>query len=538
MPAVDASPGGAGRPRVMFIYPSLPTTIASTIEIAISRLKLVSRGVDWFSWREITSEGSIIPATVLREIGTCTAIIADMTSMNLNVSFELGIAIGLGVPVVPIRDVSYETRDGGGSYQALGFIDAMGCIDFRNSSDLVQRLAARPLDIRAPAMTVDHPWSPQAVAGGPAPARHVLTVHGAFETEGVHQVAMALERAQIEAEAVSTASMGSLVESLPLMVRAAAGVIVHLMDPGRRGVIGLLEPNRRGVSAENARGVFIAGVAHGAGVPLILLQEGYEKPPVDFGRLVRSYADPSRIPQLLEEFLASVIEHFVLDRGDRATLVRLSRGSTEPTAPATDDLRDVLAAFLRTSRAGLDDTWLRICVPLVEGQASQTYMLSRIPGNSEDLAHFLRMAASEGLARRRDRINRSDILYAESRLSEVLLTRIEQKLGAARGRGSPLRQALSGIGEIVPASELVTRLSGAGIDAAEAADTISLLFGDGAIGVWDPHTEKASFSRDSSDPVQVIDDDVLLTISPSLHTVLRVRPHARGSLWPRVWSVG
>jgi hypothetical protein len=64
-----------GRLRVMFIYPSLPRTIAA---------------------------------------------------------FEIGICVGMGVPIVPIRDITFSATDGSGHGQ-LGLLNDFGCIDFRNS---------------------------------------------------------------------------------------------------------------------------------------------------------------------------------------------------------------------------------------------------------------------------------------------------------------------------------------------------------------------------------------------------------------------
>jgi hypothetical protein len=528
--------------KVLFIYSSRPTTVATTIEIAISRLKLINRDVHWYSWREVNAEGTIIPATVSREIGGCAAVVADMTSMNLNIVFELGIAIGAGVQVVPIRDVSYESADGGGRYKSLGFVDSLGAIDFRNSDDLVKRLAT--LDLSKPTGAVPglHPSPRTEVTVDTARSRHVLTVHGAFDTEGVRQLAAALEKAEVETRVISTSSISGLLEDLLAEVKGASGVIVHLMDPDRSHVIHLLEPNRRGVFAENARGVFIAGMANGAGIPLILLQEGYDRAPVDYSRLVQYYADPSQIKHLLRDYLTSLLDSFLPDTRDSAMLARLASAQEDPVVRGTTDPADALAACLGVSLNDLADGWLEVCVPLINDQSSYSYALQRTSGGAQDFIFFLRTAARQALARHRDRISQSDILHAESLSSEITLARMSQKLVALGKSGSSIADALTGISEILPADEIVNLLADAGLDAQEAIEALGVLLGEGALGVWDPRSEEPTFrvSAGHSDELstRVVAGSVLLAVHPSLHSALRVRSHVLGSIWPPVWSVG
>jgi hypothetical protein len=528
------------RPRVLFIYPSRPTTIAATIEIAISRLKLVNRNIEWYSWREVKSQGKVIPNAVSREIGACAAIVVDMTSLNLNVAFELGLAVGLGVPVLPIRDVSYQTG-GGGSYRALGFVEALGCIDFRNSDDLVKRLGSGALPAEPPP-AVDSAFSAHEPAGHLARSRRVLTVNGSFDTEGVRQLAKALEAAQVETDVVSTSWMSSLLENLPAMVSAAAGVVVHLMDTNRGGIMELLEPNCRGVSAENTRGIFIAGVTQGVGVPLILLQEGHEEPSVDYGRLVCSYADPSRIPQLLEDFLTGVLDSFTPAKGDYGALVRLSDLLIEPAVLGPKDPTEVLAACLDTSPTGLAEAWSAICVPLVSGQASRSYILRRTSNDHRDVADFMRSAAKHALANCRTRITPSDIHHAESLLSHVAKARIKQKLICLQHDGSRALDAFTGINEIVPADEIRGMLAAAGLRAQEANEALAVLLDAGAIGVWDPLIEAPTFNTNTERAddwtANEVSEGVLLAVHPSLHAALHVCPHALGAVWPPVWSAG
>lgn len=55
--------------------------------------------------------------------------IADVTSLNLNLMFEIGFALGLELPVLLIRDPSFlrDTRQ----FAELGMFDTIRYLDFQ-----------------------------------------------------------------------------------------------------------------------------------------------------------------------------------------------------------------------------------------------------------------------------------------------------------------------------------------------------------------------------------------------------------------------
>lgn len=59
--------------------------------------------------------------------------------------FEIGYAIGLGLPVMPIRDTSY-VRDSK-VFDELGLLDTLGYIDYANSTALAEAVGDRIGDV-------------------------------------------------------------------------------------------------------------------------------------------------------------------------------------------------------------------------------------------------------------------------------------------------------------------------------------------------------------------------------------------------------
>jgi hypothetical protein len=132
-----------------FFYSSKPEVIGSTIEEAARLLRLANPQMKIKTWRDMPINGQLIFCQVCKAQRFTAAAIVDVTTMNFNLMFELGYALGLGIPVIPIRDTTC-TLDAM-EFEALGLIDTLGFLDFQNSEELAAKL---PEAIRNASMPV------------------------------------------------------------------------------------------------------------------------------------------------------------------------------------------------------------------------------------------------------------------------------------------------------------------------------------------------------------------------------------------------
>ena len=123
------------------MYASSPAEIVAPIESAIDRLRRSNTDWNWRSWRDLNIQGRIIFCQICKAIRTAATVVADVTTLNFNLLFEIGYSIGLGVPVVPIRDTTYTVDKR--SFEELGLLDTLGYLDFRNSEELEKLLSTR-----------------------------------------------------------------------------------------------------------------------------------------------------------------------------------------------------------------------------------------------------------------------------------------------------------------------------------------------------------------------------------------------------------
>ena len=92
---------------VFFLYPSDPKIIAQQVEAANGKLQRQQGKIISSSWNEMDVPGQIIFCEICKKIRSSTLIVADITTLNFNLLYEIGFCIGLGQAVLPIRDSNY-----------------------------------------------------------------------------------------------------------------------------------------------------------------------------------------------------------------------------------------------------------------------------------------------------------------------------------------------------------------------------------------------------------------------------------------------
>jgi hypothetical protein len=268
-----------------FVYPNDPEIIASTIEESISKLKSIADRKNWLSWKDLDSSGQIIFCKICKALRFTRLVIADVTTLNFNLLFEIGYSIGLGKPVLPIRDVSY-IRDQK-VFDELGLLDTLGYVDFQNSKTLADDITKRLDDVS--------PFNKYPALNSELP---LYLVKSQIQNEGMIKLMSALKKSGLRFRTFDPRETSRLaLHEAFKQVYPSYGVIAHLIDSGRTGAL-----------AHNARCAFLAGMSMAAGRYTLMLQETEVRQPIDYRDVIKSYSRASNIPDLLIPLIRSVVE--------------------------------------------------------------------------------------------------------------------------------------------------------------------------------------------------------------------------------------
>jgi hypothetical protein len=319
---------GTGAAAATFLYPSRQTQIAATIEAAVRLLRERAPDKVWRTWTEFDNAGQIIFCRICKNVRFSDCIVADVTTLNFNLLFEIGFALGLELPVIPIRDTTIQTNRE--EFQELGLLDTIGYLDFQNADALASSVLRR--------------WPGEAL---PNPRvtlnrdRPLFVVKGHIATEGDVRLFSTLNKSALHFRTYDVIETPRLsLHEVRRSVNSSLALIAHL-----------LSPSRQGATVHNARCALIAGMAMATGKAVFLLQEDVVTQPIDYRDVVAYYTSPDQVPHLVEPFLREVINLLQesalgIPRAPEGYLERLDLGDIA----AENEIRGLRSYFVRTAQ--------------------------------------------------------------------------------------------------------------------------------------------------------------------------------------------
>ncbi|MCD4777265.1 MAG: hypothetical protein K8S15_14600 [Candidatus Aegiribacteria sp.] len=267
-----------------FIYPSKPALIAHTIMEAVKDLQITNPCQSWMSWEQLKTTGQIVFCSICEAIRQSERVIANITTLNFNVMFELGFAIGCQKAVIPVRDTSYE-RDQH-LFEQLGIFDVLGYKEFENSKNLkkivLDNLNVKPIKLN---VHVIDKKQPTFVLKSPYDTDGSIRLHSALKKSSLYRFRVFDPR---ETPRLS-------LHEAHHQITSSLAVIAHLVDPNRRDAI-----------THNALCAFVCGMAMAMGKHILMLQEGYTRQPIDYRDVVIQYENMNTVTLAVENFVRAV----------------------------------------------------------------------------------------------------------------------------------------------------------------------------------------------------------------------------------------
>jgi hypothetical protein len=258
-----------------FGYPSRPEVSREALAKAAERIR-ASGALEAITWEELDISGRLIIGRITAAIDRAAVSVFDVTTMNENVMFEVGYAIGAETHLWLVRDPS-DTRSEH-RWREVGVLRPVGFTAYENSHDLANNFLAQRPDERASTFFAEsiEPYLE------PVTEPSIFYLKGPIYTEADREIGRRIERERRAGIARTIADpRESAVESLNWYAYhcyKASAVVAHLMHPGRRGA-----------DVHNARCALVAGLGHGMKRPVLMLaEEGYPAP-IDYQDLLYSY---------------------------------------------------------------------------------------------------------------------------------------------------------------------------------------------------------------------------------------------------------
>ncbi|HDS4352749.1 P-loop ATPase, Sll1717 family [Enterobacter roggenkampii] len=308
-------------------YASHPPEIMQTIERSVTNISNNDSDNKISSWKSLDVIGHFISDEVLEIIERVDYVVADITELNFNVTFEIGYAIGKRKPIFLVRNKSIQAQ--GVKISDVGIFDTLGYFEYQNSSELSNFITniknLKPLDttialnIKAPVYLLDTP----------------------FKTDWSTRITSRIKKA------------GFIFRNFDPneSPRLSAYDAIAQVSQSYGVVVPLLASNASGSSIHNMRAAFISGLASGLNKALSILQSGDDPVPIDYRDLVHATYHPDDINRAIEIFASDVTQAFQQidtseSKVERSFLKKLNLGATS----AENEMRDLEKYYLETDQ--------------------------------------------------------------------------------------------------------------------------------------------------------------------------------------------
>lgn len=310
-----------------FAYPSDPSDIGQIIESASETAKTSGDKNNFTTWKALDIVGHFISEKVLSGIDKNDFLIADISKLNFNVTYEIGYAIGKSKRIYLTKNKSLEIE--GLKIQDVGIFDTLGYSEYQNSKELLADILninnvsaidiSSPLNYKAPVYLVDTPhktdWSGRIIS-------RIKKSGYAFRSFDPNE-----------------------------MPRLSAYDAIMQVSQSYGVVVPLLPPTATGYEIHNIRGAFVAGLADGMEKPLCIIQNGDAPVPLDYRDFVNVSYHPNDINDIIGELASNVAKGYqqvgsVAEPPERSFLKRLNLGS----ASAENEMRDLANYYLETDQ--------------------------------------------------------------------------------------------------------------------------------------------------------------------------------------------
>ena len=278
-------------PKAFFAYPSSGKTLKESIQDAVPKLN-AARHVHVQTWEKCSIGGKFIIDTICEAIDEAELFFADLTGFNANVMFELGYAMARDKRIWLIFDTSYTKEKK--MFNQLKVLTTVGYVPCCNANDILTGFYNNN-----PVKDMEKTIYRSAIEPSLKPRGYhsILYLKSQHENQAAMRMSHLLER-RMSKKIIVDDPRESTVQPLSWYgsrVFGCKGLVCHFTNPAREGAY-----------LQTARHALVCGMAHGSGIPLLMLAEGDFLSPVDYRDYLQHYNTALGALGYLEEWLPPI----------------------------------------------------------------------------------------------------------------------------------------------------------------------------------------------------------------------------------------
>lgn len=275
--------------KAFYAYPSSLVDVTQVIHASKRILSATRHDLDLQLWEENDISGRPLTDPIFEGIAGADILVADITAMNFNVTFEIGYAIGLGKRI-------YLTRDGNiirdrALANRIGIFDTLGFETYTDEQGLSEL------------------FKTYSSAGG-IPFRQLINFKAPVYILQTPQSNWAMIAITARIKKARLGFKGYLPTDEP---RLSAVKAIDDISSCLGAVVPLLSTQFSDAEVHNIRAAFVAGLSVAMGKSTLVLQPSDGPAPLDVRDLVKTFNRPEDIADSIAIFALDITERFQAD---------------------------------------------------------------------------------------------------------------------------------------------------------------------------------------------------------------------------------
>jgi hypothetical protein len=298
-------------------YPSTPPDRAESIEQAIERIK-DGKTVEITGWKDLAVSGRLIIGTICEAIQQRDLFVADITSLNPNVLFELGFAIARRRAIWLLLNPTIERARA--EFDRFALLTTIGYRPYSNSDDIVNGFYSD-----RPFMNLQRTLLDDLLEAGGRPNKRdgLLYIKPTVNTDAVIRISRRVDGGPMP----SVIDEPNEMESQPLSWYAQE------VDSSYAVVTHFISSEHAAWQLHNAKHALVSGLAYGLEKPLLMLAHGPYPSPLDYRDLMRTHRTAKAAEAIFDAFITPYLTAYEARVAAAHNYHRMQR--------ARGDLRDI-----------------------------------------------------------------------------------------------------------------------------------------------------------------------------------------------------
>lgn len=276
--------------KAFYAYPGHKVDLLEDIHEAVKVINNSSEEIEITTWQDLSISGKKIIDGILKSIDNCDLFMCDLTYLNFNVLYELGYAISKGKKIwITLNSTHHKAVS---NYKMFNLLKTIGYAEYKNFQDLSEKFFSDIPHIHSKTIDIEGRFVDLN--------KNLIYLKCRENTGASNRITSIIEKSQVPCKMDDPYEGNETIEWYLNLLPNSLGVIIHFHT----------RENEEENPIDTARKAFVAGLARGLDLRVILLAHKPFEAPLDYYDLLKVHATANDCETYFNEWFTPLLTEF------------------------------------------------------------------------------------------------------------------------------------------------------------------------------------------------------------------------------------